>query len=84
MVSKAGYDFLFKIIILGNKRAGKSSLVVRLADNEFTGNPVPTGSTIGVDLGIRLVTADGKVAKLKIFDTYGAWNPYYTVSTILF
>ena len=40
------YDYLFKILLIGNSSVGKSSLLYRFVDNTWEDNFVPT---IGVD-----------------------------------
>eukprot|EP00351_Strombidinopsis_sp_SopsisLIS2011_P003049 CAMPEP_0116875128 /NCGR_PEP_ID=MMETSP0463-20121206/6913_1 /TAXON_ID=181622 /ORGANISM="Strombidinopsis sp, Strain SopsisLIS2011" /LENGTH=59 /DNA_ID=CAMNT_0004520109 /DNA_START=31 /DNA_END=210 /DNA_ORIENTATION=+ len=55
------YDYLFKVLLIGNSGVGKSSLLVRFADDTFSENFMPT---IGVDFKIRTVEVDGKTIKL--------------------
>ncbi len=47
---------------------GKSSLLLRFADNTFSGNYI---STIGVDFKIRTIEIDNEKVKLQIWDTAG-------------
>lgn len=47
---------------------GKSSLLLRFADNTFSGSYI---TTIGVDFKIRTVEIDGQRVKLQIWDTAG-------------
>ena len=55
------YDYLFKVLLIGNSGVGKSSLLVRFADDVFHDNFMPT---IGVDFKIRTIDVDGKTIKL--------------------
>ena len=61
-------DYLFKVLLIGNSGVGKSSLLLRFADDVFTDNFMPT---IGVDFKIRTIEVDGKTIKLQIWDTAG-------------
>lgn len=44
--SNQEYDYLFKLLLIGNSSVGKSSLLYRFVDNSWDENFVPT---IGVD-----------------------------------
>jgi len=59
----ADYDYLFKLLIIGNSGVGKSSLLMRLVDNQWSDSYI---STIGVDFKIKSVELDGKKVKLQI------------------
>eukprot|EP00457_Paulinella_chromatophora_P015294 gb/GEZN01015882.1/.p1 GENE.gb/GEZN01015882.1/~~gb/GEZN01015882.1/.p1 ORF type:complete len:248 (+),score=37.76 gb/GEZN01015882.1/:36-746(+) len=63
------YDYLFKLLVVGDSGVGKSALLVRFADHTFSSNFI---STIGVDFKIRTSkTREGQVVKLQIWDTAG-------------
>jgi len=69
MSASTTYDYLFKILVVGDSGTGKSSLVVRFADHTFDEDSVPT---IGVDFKIKTIDLeDGKTVKLQIWDTAG-------------
>eukprot|EP00795_Rhopilema_esculentum_P005957 gene5957-11310_t len=62
------YDYLFKILLVGDSGVGKSSLLIRFADDVFCDSYI---STIGVDFKIKTVLLDDKVVKLQIWDSAG-------------
>ncbi|OCH85465.1 GTP-binding protein ypt1 [Obba rivulosa] len=63
-----GYDFLFKLLLIGDSGVGKSCLLLRFAEDAFTDSYL---STIGVDFKIRTIEMEGKMVKLQIWDTAG-------------
>ena len=62
------YDHLFKLLIIGDTSVGKSSILLRFADNLFSGTYI---TTIGVDFKIRTMEMNGEKIKLQIWDTAG-------------
>ena len=62
------YDYLFKILLIGNSAVGKSSLLLRFAENTFPESFLPT---IGVDFKIKTFLLEGQTVKLQIWDTAG-------------
>lgn len=62
------YDHLFKLLIIGDSGVGKSSILLRFADDMFSGSYI---TTIGVDFKIRTINVDNERVKLQIWDTAG-------------
>ena len=63
------YDYIFKVIIIGNHSCGKTSLVNRFVDEN---RPMEEQATIGVDFTAKYHTINnGKKIKLYLWDTAG-------------
>ena len=62
------YDYLFKILLLGDSDVGKSSLILRYTDETFNSKLV---NSIGVDFKMKKREIDGKIIKVQIWDTAG-------------
>ena len=62
------HDYLFKLLLIGDSGTGKSSLILRFADDSFNGSFI---STIGVDFKIKTVDVEGFKIKMQIWDTAG-------------
>ncbi|PKA65364.1 Ras-related protein YPT3 [Apostasia shenzhenica] len=62
------YDYLFKLVLIGDSGVGKSNLLSRFTRNEFN---LESKSTIGVEFATRSLNVDGKVIKAQIWDTAG-------------
>lgn len=71
------YDYLFKIIIIGDSGVGKSAILFRFADDLYNEGYI---STIGVDFKIKTIFTKGKVIKLQIWDTAGQ-ERFRTITT---
>ena len=54
------YDFLFKIVLIGDSGVGKTNLLSRFTKNEFNMGCKPT---IGVEFATKTVNVDGKSIK---------------------
>jgi small GTP-binding protein len=68
MISQKDYDYLFKMILIGDAGAGKTCLSYRYVDNTWTDAYI---ATIGIDFKIKIFDLDEKKVKLQIFDTAG-------------
>jgi len=64
----SNYDYLFKVVLIGDSGVGKSNLLSRFTRNEFN---LDSKSTIGVEFATRSITVDGKTVKAQIWDTAG-------------
>ena len=67
-MEKDGYDFLFKMILIGDSGVGKSNILLKYLKNEFQQN---TKATVGVEFGTKTVEIDNKKIKVQIWDTAG-------------
>jgi Ras-related protein Rab-1A len=67
-MSSIMYDHLFKCVIVGDSAVGKSSFIMRFADDTFCDTHI---STIGVDFRFRTIDVDDKRVNLQIWDTAG-------------
>ncbi|WKY06908.1 hypothetical protein Q1695_006804 [Nippostrongylus brasiliensis] len=78
MVSTADeYDYLYKIILIGDSGVGKSNLLSRFARNTFS---IESKSTIGVEFSTKIIMIDGKRIMAQIWDTAGQ-ERFKTVTT---
>lgn len=69
-MSQSDYDYLFKVVLIGNSSVGKTSLMRRFADNHFEGDTQK--ATVGVQFEVVVIPLQsGKKAKLQIWDTAG-------------
>ncbi|RUS91512.1 hypothetical protein EGW08_000733 [Elysia chlorotica] len=62
------FDYLFKIVLIGDAGVGKTCVVQRFKSGTYTEKH---GSTIGVDFTMKTLNIDGKLVKLQIWDTAG-------------
>ncbi|BFG24978.1 ras-related protein Rab11D [Prunus yedoensis var. nudiflora] len=62
------YDYLFKLVLIGDSGVGKSNLLSRFTRNEFN---LESKSTIGVEFATKTMNVDGKTIKAQIWDTAG-------------
>ncbi|KAL8611774.1 Ras-related protein Rab-43 [Nucella lapillus] len=62
------FDYLFKIVLIGDAGVGKTCVVQRFKSGTYTEKH---GSTIGVDFTMKTLSIDDKLVKLQIWDTAG-------------
>ena len=70
-------DHNFKFVVIGDTGAGKSSVLLRFADNAFQDSYM---ATVAVDFRHRTVTVNGESCKLQIWDTAGQ-ERYRTITS---
>uniref|UniRef100_A0AC34GEK8 Uncharacterized protein n=1 Tax=Panagrolaimus sp. ES5 TaxID=591445 RepID=A0AC34GEK8_9BILA len=74
------FDYLFKVVLIGDSGVGKSNLLSRFASNEFHAG---SKTTIGVEFATKNIEFDEKIIKGQIWDTAGQeryraiTSPYY-------
>ena len=55
--TKNNYDYLFKLVYIGDAAVGKTNLLSRFARNEFT---LDSKATIGIEFATKNVEVEGK------------------------
>mmetsp|Transcript_15483 Transcript_15483/g.27462 ORF Transcript_15483/g.27462 Transcript_15483/m.27462 type:complete len:215 (+) Transcript_15483:81-725(+) len=62
------YDYLVKLLLIGDSGVGKSSLLIKYSDDKFTPH---MAQTIGMDFKVKMLELGGRRVKLQIWDTAG-------------
>ena len=62
------YDLKFKIIVIGESRVGKTSLIKRYTKDQFGGVYL---TTVGIDFQNKTIEIEDKKVKLQVWDTAG-------------
>ncbi|CAF0922200.1 unnamed protein product [Brachionus calyciflorus] len=68
MAKNDDYDYLYKVVLIGDSGVGKSNLLTRFTKNEFN---FKSTSTIGVEFSTRTVSIQNKKIKAQVWDTAG-------------
>ncbi|KAI8326717.1 GTP-binding protein [Choanephora cucurbitarum] len=68
MLSDDEYDYLFKLVLIGDSGVGKSNLLSRFTTNEFN---LESKSTIGVEFATKNIEIEKRSIKAQIWDTSG-------------
>lgn len=66
--SQDEWDFMFKLLLVGNSAVGKTALLFRYCDDTFSEAFI---STVGIDFKVKTVYRRDKRIKLQIWDTAG-------------
>ncbi|KAI7903277.1 ras-related protein RGP2 [Cokeromyces recurvatus] len=68
MLLESAYNYLFKIVIIGDSGVGKSNLLLQYTSNEFMED---SRSTIGVEFATKNIKIENSLIKAQIWDTSG-------------
>ncbi|KAI8341179.1 GTP-binding protein [Chlamydoabsidia padenii] len=68
MLTDDEYDYLFKLVLIGDSGVGKSNLLSRFTTNEFN---LESKSTIGVEFATKNIEIEKHTIKAQIWDTSG-------------
>ncbi|XP_059365162.1 ras-related protein Rab-25-like [Carassius carassius] len=68
MGTDLAYNFVFKVVLIGESGVGKSNLLSRFTKNEFNHD---SRTTIGVEFSTRSIQVDSITIKAQIWDTAG-------------
>jgi GTPase SAR1 family protein len=75
------FDYMFKLLIIGNSSVGKTSFLFRYADDSFTSAFV---STVGIDFKVKTVFRQDKRVKLQIWVSKTEIGFWYERSSRIF
>jgi len=62
------YDYLIKLLLIGDSGVGKSSLLARFTDDKFAPD---VAKTIGMDFRVKMIEVGRRRVKLQVWDTAG-------------
>ena len=62
------YDFLFKIVLIGDSSVGKTNIMSKYLKNQFRED---SKATVGVEFGSKQFSVEGHQVKAQIWDTAG-------------
>jgi len=74
------YNYLFKIVVIGDHNCGKSCILLRFSEDTFRQDHI---STLGVDFKLKTIKLDEDKVRLELWDTAGMeryrtiYNSYY-------
>ena len=68
MSDSVGYDYLFKLIVIGSSGVGKSNILSKFTKNLFNLEAAPT---LGVEFLTKNIKIKQKNARLQLWDTAG-------------
>ena len=67
-IGGAPYDYMFKLVLIGDSEVGKSQLLLRYTKDQFKKK---TPATIGVEFATQTVRIEDVLVRAQIWDTAG-------------
>jgi len=68
MNNNDNYDLILKLVLIGDSGVGKTNILSRYNNNEFS---LVTQPTVGVEFGNKIIKKENKSIKLQLWDTAG-------------
>ncbi len=68
MQKNQNYDYLIKLLVIGNSGVGKTNMLLKFCDNNFMTSHL---TTIGIDFKIKTIPIGKDKVRLQIWDTAG-------------
>ena len=68
MQKNQNYDYLIKLLLIGNSGVGKTNMLLKFCDNNFMTSHL---TTIGIDFKIKTIMIGNDKVRLQIWDTAG-------------
>ena len=68
MTSEKEYEFIIKILIIGDSTVGKTNFVYKFSEDKFSENYF---ASTGIELKTTSIQIDGKSIKIQLWDTVG-------------
>ena len=67
-MSDKKYDFTIKLLLIGDSNVGKTSILTKYVNNNFTNNYI---TTIVIEFKIKTILIGNYKVKLQLWDTAG-------------
>ena len=67
-VEEEFYDLKIRVMLIGDSNVGKTSIIKRYCNNQFSPSYI---STVGIDFETKYLRLNGKIINLQIWDTAG-------------
>ena len=80
-MDKKNYDYLFKILVIGDSFVGKTSLIRRFSDDIFIENDF---LSIGIDFILKKKEIDDKLIKVQVWDPCIGNDRFWNLRTLFY